>query len=181
MRLVSGLLGLALLFAAQPGDKARISDLSLAVEGAEVYLSFRLDITFDDELLSRIQSGLPTGFDFEFTLGKEQRRWWWFDRDLASSRLQVVAMYNAVTRDYLVNYKRNGELVESRTVRDLNELQGAMTSFHRVLAFSLAKFDTRKMLVVRVRAEVGSKNLFSLIPTTIKTDWTEARKFHIPR
>ena len=40
----------------------------------------RLDISFDEELLSRIESGLPTGFDFEFNLGKEQRRWWWFDR-----------------------------------------------------------------------------------------------------
>ena len=181
MRLVSGLLGLALLFGAQAGDKARVSDLSLAVEGAEAYLSFRLDIAFDEELLSRIQSGLPTGFDFEFAIGKEQKRWWWFDRDLAGSRLQVVAMYNAVTRDYLVNYKRNGELIESRTVRDIAELQTAMTSFYRVLAFDLASMDTRKMLVVRVRAEVGSKNLFSLIPTALKTDWTETRKFQIPR
>lgn len=181
MRLVSGLLGLALLFAAQPGDKASVQDLSLAVEGAEAYLSFRLDIAFDDELLSRIQSGLPTGFDFKFALGKEQRRWWWFDRDLAGSRLQVVAMYNAVTRDYLVNYKRNGELVESRTVRDVTELKTAMTQFSRVLAFNLANVETRKMLLVRVRAEVGSKNLFSLIPTTLKTDWAETRKFQIPR
>ena len=181
MRLVSGLLGLALLLAAQPGDKARISNLSLTLEGAEAYLSYRLAITFDEELLSRIQSGLPTGFDFEFALGKEQRRWWWFDRDFSGSRLQVVAMYNAVTRDYLVNYKRNGELVESRTVRDLDELREAMTRFDRVLAFSLAGVETRKMLVVRVRAEVGSKNLFSLIPTTLKTDWAETRKFQTPR
>lgn len=181
MRLVSGLLGLALLFAAPSGEKARISDLSLNLEGAEVYLSFDLDIEFDEELLSRIQSGLPTGFDFQFVLGKEQRRWWWFDRDLAKSRLQVVAMYNAVTRDYLVNYKRNGELVESRTVRDVAELKTAMTSFREVLAFNLADLETRKMLVARVRAEVGSKNLFSLIPTTIKTDWAEARRFQIPR
>ncbi len=181
MRLASGLLGLALLFAAQPGDKASVSDLSLALDGTAAHLSFRLDITFDDELLSRIQSGLPTGFDFEFALGKEQRHWWWFDRDLAGSRLQVAAMYNAVTRDYLVNYKRNGELVESRTVRDLDELQEAMTRFDRVLAFSLADVKTRKNLVVRVRAEIGSKNLFSLIPTTLKTDWVETRKFQIPR
>jgi hypothetical protein len=181
MRLAPGLLGLALLFAAQPGEKARISDLALNIEGAELYLSFDLDIEFDEDLLSRIQSGLPTGFDFQFTLGKEQRRWWWFDRDLASSRLQVVAMYNAVTRDYLVNYKRNGELVESRTVRDIGELRTAMTTFRRVLAFNVAGIETRKMLVVRVRAEVGSKNLFSLIPTTLKTDWAEARRFQIPR
>lgn len=181
MRLVSGLLGLALLFTAQGGEKARISDLTLSLEGAEVYLSFDLDIEFDENLLDRIQSGLPTGFDFRFALGKEQRRWWWFDRDLAKSRLQVVAMYNAVTRDYLINYKRNGELVESRTVRDLDELKQAMTSFHRVLAFNLTDIETRKMLVARVRAEVGSKNLFSLIPTTIKTDWAEARRFQIKR
>lgn len=181
MRLVFGLFGLALLFAAPSGEKAHISELELAVEGVEIYLSFELDITFDEELLGRIQSGLPTGFDFEFLVGKEQRRWWWFDRDLAKSRLQVVAMYNAVTRDYLVNYKRDGELVESRTVRDVAELQSAMTSFDRVLAFRLDKVETRKMLVVRVRAEVGSKNLFSLIPTTLKTDWAETRKFQIPR
>lgn len=170
-----------MLFAAQAGDKARIADLGLAIEGSDVYLSYRLDIHFDDELLSRIQSGLPTGFDFEFTVGKDQRRWWWFDRDLAKSRLQVVGMYNAVTRDYLVNYKRNGALVESRTIRDVEELKFAMTKFDRVFAFNLDDVDTRKMLVTRIRAEVGSRNLFSLIPTTLKTDWAETRKFQIPR
>jgi len=181
MRLAPGLFGLALLLAAQPGNQASISDLQLVLEGSEAYLSFRLDITFDDELLSRIQSGLPTGFDFEFSLAREQRRWWWFDRALATSRLQVAAMYNAVTRDYLVNYKRNGRLVESRTVRELDQLHEAMTNFDRVLAFTLADLETRKKLVVGVRAEVGSKNLFSLIPTTLKTDWVETRKFQIPR
>ncbi len=181
MRLAPGLLGLALLFAAQAGEKASVSDLQLALEGTEVFLSFRLDITLDEELLSRIQSGLPTGFDFEFLLTREQRRWWWFDRPIKKSRLQVVGMYNAVTRDYLVNYKRNGELVESRTVRELDQLHEAMTRFDKVPAFMLADLETRKRLVVRVRAEVGSKNLFSLIPTTIKTDWAETRKFQTPR
>lgn len=181
MRLASGFFGLALLFAAQPGDKASVSDLRLTLEGTEAYLSYYLDITFDEELLSRIQSGLPTGFDFEFSLAKDQRRWWWFDRPLTKSRLQVAAMYNAVTRDYLVNYKRNGELVESRTVRELDQLHEAMTRFDRVLAFSLDGIETRKKLVVRVRAEIGSKNLFSLIPTTLKTEWNETRKFQIPQ
>ncbi|MFQ5526467.1 MAG: DUF4390 domain-containing protein [Thermoanaerobaculia bacterium] len=181
MRLGPGLLGLALLFAAQPGDKASVSDLRVTLEGTEAYLSFRLDMALDEELLSRIQSGLPTGFDFEFSLAREQRRWWWFDRPLRRSRLQVAAMYNAVTRDYLVNYKRNGELVESRTVRELEQLHEAMTGFDRVLAFALDDIETRKKLVVRVRAEIGSKNLFSLIPTTLKTEWAETRKFQIPR
>lgn len=181
MRLAPGLLGLALLFAAQAGDKASVVDLRLALEGTEAFLSFRLDIAFDEELVSRIQSGLPTGFDFEFLLAREQRRWWWFDRPLKSSQLQVVGMYNAVTRDYLVNYKRNGELVESRTVRDLDQLHEAMTRFDRVPAFMLADVEARKSLVIRTRAEVGSKNLFSLIPTTLKTDWAETRKFHIQR
>ena len=179
MRLAPGLFGLALLLAASPGDKASVSDLRLALQGTEAHLSYQLAIVFDEELLSRIQSGLPTGFDFEFALNKEQRRWWWFDRPILRSRLQVAAMYNAVTRDYLVNYKRNGELIESRTVRELDQLHEAMTSFDRVLAFTLEDVKTRKKLVIRVRAEVGSKNLFSLIPTTIKTDWAETRKFQI--
>lgn len=181
MRLASGFLGLALLLAASPSEKASVADLRLALQGTEAHLSYRLDIALDEELLDRIQSGLPTGFEFEFNLSKQQRRWWWFDRPLATSRLQVAAMYNAVTRDYLINYKRNGELIESRTVRDLDQLHEAMTSFERVLAFTLEDIQTNKTLVIRVRAEVGSKNLFSLIPTTLETDWVETRKFQIPR
>ncbi len=180
MRLLSGLLGLVLLFSAQPGDKASISDLRLAVEGRDVFLSFGLEIDFSQEMIDRIESGLPTGFDFEFLLAKAQRRWWWFDRDFAGSRFQVVAMYNAVTRDYLVNYKKEGELIESLAVRDLDELRLAMTRFERILAFSAVDLPTDRPFQVRVRAEVGSKNLFSLIPTTLKTDWVESRHFRLP-
>ena len=68
------------------------------------------------ETRERIESGLPTGFIYELELARDRKRWW--DDGLARARLEVVAMYNAVTREYLVNTKQDGKLIDSRTVRD---------------------------------------------------------------
>ena len=85
-------------------------------------------------------------------------------------------MYNAVSQEYLVNFKREGKLVESRLVRHLPELEAAMTRFERVPVFRLDD-DERGRLLVKARAELGSRTLLSFIPVNVTTDWAESRKF----
>jgi hypothetical protein len=85
-----------------------------------------------------------------------------------------------VAQEYLVNYKLNGKLVESRMVRSLEDLRRAMTRFEGLPAFTLEPLPRRWRLLVKVRALLGTKTLFSIIPTREATDWKESDKFWVP-
>ncbi|HEX2465630.1 MAG TPA: hypothetical protein VHR17_13490, partial [Thermoanaerobaculia bacterium] len=99
---------------------------------------------------------------------------WWFDRVFERSTLQVVAMYNAVTREYLVNYKLDGRLIESRVVNDLEALKRAMTLIHSLPAFEIQEELPPGRMQLTVRAALGSKTFLFLFPNRIDTNWARS-------
>lgn len=170
------LLGLLLLASGARAD-ARISALDVAVDGNRVLASFTLSRAFDHRLSRRLDSGLPTSILYEVELYKDRKNW--FDNRLDAATLEVVALYDAVARTYTVHFRLNDQLVESRTVHDREALEAAMTRIERLPAFTLGP-EAGGRLLVRVRAELGSRTLLSIIPVAIHTDWKESRKFRAP-
>lgn len=168
----------AFLFFGSSGDKPHLSELQVSLEGRRVEASFELINGFEDELFERIQTGLASGFTYQFVLFRDQKRW--LDNKLDSSSLEVTAMYNAVTREYLVNYKQDGKLIDSRIARDREELERLMTRFEGLTIFHLGALNPNKRVLVRARAELGSKTTLLIIPTRIKTDWVRSRRFLPP-
>lgn len=168
-----------LMLASAVEDEPRIRDLALALDGQRATVSFRLADACDQRFVERVQSGLPTAFVYRFQLIKNRR--WWFDKTLETQTLQVVAMYDALRREYLVNYKIDGKLVRSRMVRSLEALEEAMTRFEGEPVFHLQGAPEDARLRVRMRAELGSRTLFSLIPSRVTTPWVESRRFRLPR
>ncbi|MEM8964235.1 MAG: DUF4390 domain-containing protein, partial [Acidobacteriota bacterium] len=141
-----------------PATSAQLPMLEAVTTDGEVALSFRLDGVFDEDFRRKLESGLPTGFVFELRLVKHRKRWW--DRTLETRRFQVAAMYNAITREYLINYKLDGRLVESRVVVDPNALEPAMTEFDDLASFTLDDTTSAfERLRVRARAELGRRLL----------------------
>ena len=171
------LAGLFSIFGGSPG-RAHLSDLAVHVEEGRLEVSFRLEDAIDDELIERIEAGLPGGFTYQFRLVRPTRMW--FDNTLVAGDLEVVARYDAVTREYQVNYKQNGKLTVSRMLKERSELEGALTSFERLIPFSLDDVNARKPVELRMRAELGSRNLLLLIPTTVHTEWIESDRFRLP-
>lgn len=161
---------------AESGD-ARIIGLRLTLKDQQAWLSFRLRNAFDEDMRQRVMSGLPTRLTFEFELVRARRGW--FNTGVDSGSLQVIAMYNAVTREYLINYKHDGDLIESRIVQDFDELRAAMTDFKDFPAFSTLGRNTDQRLRIRVRAELRPRTIFFFIPATVYTDWAESRKFRL--
>ena len=106
MRALRPSLCLALAVLAHPAaadPQAAISDLAVRVDGNRALVSFRLDDAFDQRFIERVQSGLPTGFTYRLELLKDRKRW--YDRALEDTTLQIAAMYDAISREYLVNTK----------------------------------------------------------------------------
>ena len=164
------------LLAPGPGSReARITDLSVAVDGQRAMVSLRLAGAFDDRFRERAESGLATGVVYRLELVRDRKRW--YDKGLDETTFQVVAMYDALTRQYLVNYKLAGKLVETRMARDLDELERAVSRVEDLPAFRLEGIDPGARLQVRARAELGARTILSFIPATVATDWVESAPF----
>jgi len=181
MRLASALFVFAVVAASAAGPAAaaepRIRDLTIVVDGSQVLASFRLENGFTPELYERIESGLPTGLIYELELLRDRKRWW--DAGLDSTRLEVVAMFNAVTREYLVNTKLEGKLVDSRTLRDRGDLERAMTRFTAMPVFTVEPTTDRRRFLIRARVELGTGHILGFIPILRTTDWVESNKIRV--
>jgi hypothetical protein len=138
----------------------------------------------DKPYLERLESGLPTELTYRFGLYRDRKRW--FDGELAKSTYQIIAMYNAVSREYLINFKHDGKLTETRVVRGRDELERAMSSLQNVPVFSLATLPPkiqrgiqRNRVLVRGRVDLGNDTWLWVFPTTETTDWARSRKFTV--
>src|SRR5262245_563451 len=158
---------LLFLLVAPAFAEPRIEDLSVARENGRILVSFALLDALDQEMLDRVQSGLPT--ELAFTLRLEHPRYWWFDNVFAKATLQVVGLYNAFTAWSLVNYKLDGRLIESRVVTDLEGLERAMTLIHSLPAFEITEEMPATRVQLTVRAQLGSKPILFLFPNRIDT------------
>ncbi|MGH9361523.1 MAG: DUF4390 domain-containing protein, partial [Thermoanaerobaculia bacterium] len=151
-----------LLLLAEGGPEASVSDLQAAVDGQRVLASLVLRNAFDAALVARLQSGLPTPIVYRFELLRDRKRW--FDRGVAGNTLEVAAVHDAVTQETTVNYRLDGKLIDSRTVRDERALERAMTRIQAVPVFTLEGLPRGQRLLVRARAELGTRTILALIP-----------------
>jgi hypothetical protein len=175
VRLRISLLGLflgLLAITSAAAQNARIDGLNVQREGQRLLVSFELVDGVDEEMLARIESGLPT--ELEYTLRLERPRTWWFDRLYQRGRLNIVVKYDAVTQEYQLNYRHDDRLIDSRVVADQAALVQAMTLITSLPAFEV-EGEPRPRDQVMVRAELGSKHILLLFPNRIRTNWARFR------
>ena len=90
-------------------------------------------------------------------------------------------MFNAVAKEYLVNTKQDGKLIESRLARTVPELEAAMTRFDHFPLFELRRAPAGVRLLIKAQATLGARTVLSFIPTHVTTGWVESQKFRRPR
>jgi len=169
-------LTLAFLFVAPAqlaAEDLQIRNLQAVESGDRITVRFELAGAFDrEDTIKGLESGLPTVFSYYVDLVRYHKNWW--DRTLDHVEIEVVATFNSVTREYLFNYRRNGKLVRSETLRDLDGLRARMTSIEEVRLFDPEDHPVGR-LKVRVRADVGHDVTWFIIPRTIGTGWSACR------
>jgi len=165
-----------LLLTASPSIMAATPELSrLQAFAAGDVISVHLELknAFEQAEISRsLESGLPTGFSFQFELVRKRPNW--FDDTLATSTIEVIATYNSVTREYLINYRRDGKLVKSETVTSLGQLREKMTRIDEPALFQRNRRPSSK-LAVRARADISRKVIFYIVPSLVSTEWRQTR------
>jgi hypothetical protein len=161
------------LEAAERRAEPRIENLVATAENRTVSVRFELAGAFRSEkIVQALQSGLPTSFTYVVEIFRDRPRW--FDEGVDRSRIEVIATFNSVTREYLLNYRRDRKLVHSETFSDLASLERRMTSIDEPNLFAIGSRRPYK-LRVRVKADFERAFLLYVVPWQISTRWREAR------
>jgi hypothetical protein len=152
----------------------RIENLAAtAAHSGAVSVRFSLGDAFGDEhTVQALQSGLPTSFTYVVEIYRDRPNW--FDEGLGRSHIEVIASFNSVTREYLLNYRRDRKLVRSETFSDLETLKKRMTIVDEPSLFDIGSRRPYKVKV-RVKADFGRGFLLYVIPWRISTRWREVR------
>jgi hypothetical protein len=165
------LLGFQAVAVAAPDP--HVEDLAATTNGSVVTVRFTLADAFrNDETVQALQSGLPTSFTYVVEIFRDRPNW--FDEGLGRSRIEVIATFNSVTREYLLNYRRDRRLVRSETFSDLGVLEKRMTTIDEPDLFDIGNRRPHK-IKVRVKADLRRGWLFYLIPWEVSTRWREVR------
>ena len=152
---------------------ADIANLTASAANGKVSVRFALTGAFrNGEMVEALQSGLPTSFRYVVEIFRDRPRW--FDDGIARVNIEVICTYNSVTREYLLNYRRNRHLVRSESFTDLHALERAMTTVDEPDLFEIGNRKPYK-LKVRAKADLMRGWLMYVIPWDVSTRWREAR------
>ena len=172
----SSFLALLLLCVATPlaaAPNPSIENLSATAANGKVSVRFSLAKAFENgEMIEALQSGLPTSFTYVVEIFRDRPNW--FDDSLGNSRIEVICTFNSVTREYLLNYRRDRRLVRSETFTDLAALERRMTTIEEGDFFDIGRRKPYK-LKVRVKADLMRGWLMYVIPWEVSTRWRESR------
>ena len=153
--------------------KPSIKGLSATASHGKVTVKFSLEGAFrDGEMVEALRSGVPTTFTYYIEFFRDRPNW--FDEDAGHARIEVICTYNSLTREYLLNYRRDRHLVRSETFTDLATLQHHMTTLDEVDLFDLGTRRPYKMKV-RAKADLMRGWLMYVIPWEVSTRWAETR------
>lgn len=159
--------------AAADPPQPKIESVSAIADRGKVDVRFTLAGIFrNGDLVQALQSGLPTTITYVVEIFRDRPNW--FDQTVGRSRLEVVCTFNSVTREYLVNYRRDRKLVRSETFTDAASLQQRMTRIEEIDLFDIGNRKPYK-LKVRVKADLMRGWLMYVIPWEVSTRWNEAR------
>jgi hypothetical protein len=169
-------LALLSLFAAAAlaaAPSAAIENLAATAANGRVSVRFTLAGAFaDGEMIEALQSGLPTSFTYIVEIFRDRPNW--FDDGIARARIEVICTFNSVTREYLLNYRRDDRLVRSETFSDLAALERAMTTVDELDLFDIGGRRPYK-LKVRAKADLMRGWVMYVIPWEVSTRWRESR------
>jgi hypothetical protein len=169
-------LALLLLIAAIPLAAApvpKIENLVATAANGKVSVRFSMTGAFaDGEMIESLQSGLPTSFTYVVEIFRDRPNW--FDDGIARARIEVICTFNSVTREYLLNHRRDDRLVRSETFSDLAALERSMTTVDEANLFDIGSRKPYK-LKIRAKADLMRGWVLWVIPWDTSTRWRETR------
>lgn len=177
-----GRLALLLVIVLLAGSAAVLADgvihnLQYQLRDDVLNVSFRLRGAIDDDTSKLIQSGAVTSFRYDIEL--IERRNYWFDSDVTRISLTSSATYDTLTRKYALTLARGEEPISTSTTTSYDQAELWLTSVDQTRVIARAQLQRTARYTLRVRAHLGTRVYFYLIPWEETTPW-ETVDFNTP-
>ena len=162
---------LVLAAAAVPAPDASpaLQEMKVSRQGDQCVVSFTLVGGPSASMLEEIEAGIETSVNYRVQL--HHRRPGLPDELLARRTVVTSARYDALTRQYTLTRRLDGDLTETRVSSDAAEMRAFLTTLSGVPVARAADLQTGETYYVRARGELGLVWRFYLIPWRQNTDW----------
>ncbi len=176
-RISVGLVALAIQFSpavsAQGDARLSIRELSAVVRDGRVILDIEAQGLLDARSLERLESGLPLEYRYQVEILNRRRGW--FDKARGSAEIGLQAVYDAVSREYTVTRRLDGELFDVESARSLDELEPLLTRLHQFPVLQVTDVPLGDDPELRVRIVSSGRTWRWLIPRPIAGDWNSVQ------
>jgi hypothetical protein len=169
---------LALLGSPAAARAASIEDLVAVVRPEGIFLSFRAEDAFSEDIERAIGTGLEVNFRYNVEL--RRRRGIWLDAELSNRVVTATVAYDNITKRYKLTREVDGKVDATDVVADAEAMRRFMTSFESLRLFDVSALEPNDSYNVRVKGVMRERNLLLLIPWDVGTGWREARFDYVP-
>ncbi|MBN1878895.1 DUF4390 domain-containing protein [bacterium] len=144
--------------ASQDADP-RIKQFRVLRQGDEFLVSAMLTDAFPPEIEDRIQSGVPTTYEFYIFLKKV--RWFWDNKILAHALYHHTVTYDTILETYHIIIKREGvdEQILDYKTRDIEDMHKMMSMFNGVLDYPYSDISYDSLYYVSIMASLKTRQV----------------------
>ncbi len=146
-----------------------LQDLTVVVEGEHYVASCRLNAGLTPEILEEIDAGLETTIGYR--LQCLRIRHGLPDEMILKRRIRCTVRYDALTKQYTLTRRVDGEVQDTRVTHDAQAMRGFLTALHRLPLVRVADLAPDQEYYLRAKSDIGLVWRFYLIPWTLDTDW----------
>jgi hypothetical protein len=146
-------------------QEPRVAEFSLAVEHRVVAVSLEVEDAFAPEVMDRVRSGFPVTFTYDFALKSSRKL---RDRTWAKARLTVTCKYDPVRVEYRLNFRKDGQLIETRYFHHWPEASQAMVRLDRLAVFDIPEEARGSQVFVTARAHFLDRSKWLVLPDDLE-------------
>ena len=176
-RISVGLVALAIQAApavsAEGDSRLSISQLSAVVRDGRVVLDLESEGLLDARSLERLESGLPLEYRYQVEIFSRRRGW--FDKGRGNATIDLQAVYDAVSREYTVTRRLDGDLFDVKSARSLDELEPLLTHLEQLPVLQVSDLPLGDDPELRARIVSDERTWRWLVPRPITGDWSTAQ------
>ena len=143
--------------------------VAVAPEGDRLVVSGRLEDGLSPDMLEEIGAGLETGVVYRVNVYRVRPGL--PNEAIAKRRIECVVRYDALTRQYTLTRKVDGDTVDSRVTTEAPAMKQFLTTLDGVGVLPIAGLSTGQEYYAKVKAELGIVWRFYLIPWPLDTAW----------
>jgi hypothetical protein len=150
-------------------DTPALADVKATLDGDLYVASARLSSGLTPEILEEIDAGLEITIGYRFNVYR--RRAGLPDETLLKRRLRCTVRHDALTRQYTLTRRIDGEVQDTRVTGDPQAMRDFLTVLDHVPLVHRSELTPGQDYYLRAKSDIGFIWRFYLIPWPLDTAW----------